>query len=154
MKHLGRKLLLPVAAVALAGGSFAFLASNTVADSHAGQGVGTIAGYDVSNIHYEYNATNQIDKHGNGDDSIYQVTFTLDQQASEANAVITSTATGDHASTSYTFGCTAPGAQGGVSDAPAGTVWTCVSASDAGGRNYVNYAPNTGAKYLTVSAAE
>jgi hypothetical protein len=36
---------------------FAFTASNTVADSKAGDGTGDVTGYDVSSVHYGLNTT-------------------------------------------------------------------------------------------------
>lgn len=46
-----------VAAAAIAGGAYAFTAANTVPNSTAGAGAGTVSGYTVSAIHYALNAT-------------------------------------------------------------------------------------------------
>src|SRR3954451_16512349 len=46
-----------VAALAIAGGAYAFTASNTVPTSNVGAGSGTVSGYTVTNIHYALNAT-------------------------------------------------------------------------------------------------
>jgi hypothetical protein len=46
-----------VSAVAIAGGAYAFTASNTVPTSNAGAGSGTVSGYTVTNLHYGLNAT-------------------------------------------------------------------------------------------------
>ena len=46
-----------VVAAALATGAYAFTATNTVPDSQAGSGSGTISGYTVSAIAYQLNTT-------------------------------------------------------------------------------------------------
>ena len=46
-----------VAAMAIAGGAYAFTAANTVPNSTAGAGAGTVSGYTVTNMHYALNAT-------------------------------------------------------------------------------------------------
>lgn len=58
-KLLGLKSLLgtAVAVVAVAGGSYAFTASNTAASTQAGQGTGTVSGYTVSSVGYTLNAS-------------------------------------------------------------------------------------------------
>jgi hypothetical protein len=48
--------LLPVLAIAAI--SYAFAAANTVPQTNAGDGEGTISGYTISNVHYTLNATN------------------------------------------------------------------------------------------------
>ncbi|MCL8207040.1 MAG: hypothetical protein K6V97_03060 [Actinomycetia bacterium] len=66
------KILAPVAMTVLLGGSaYAFMASNTVNNSSAGTGSGTISGYTVSNISYKLDGSN------NNPDGIDSVTFTL-----------------------------------------------------------------------------
>ncbi|MBX5466869.1 MAG: hypothetical protein K6U14_05165 [Firmicutes bacterium] len=68
---LGR-IAAPVAlAVALGGSAYAFMASNSVQESSAGVGSGTISGYNVSNITYTLSSAN-----GNPD-QITNVQFTL-----------------------------------------------------------------------------
>lgn len=52
MKRLPRRLALWGGAAAVAAGGFAFMASNTVSASGAGEGQGTVSGYTVSHIHY------------------------------------------------------------------------------------------------------
>ena len=52
-----RLLVAVVAAGAIAGGAYAFTASNTVPTSNVGAGSGTVSGYTVSNVHYALNAT-------------------------------------------------------------------------------------------------
>ncbi len=46
-----------LASMAIAGGAYAFTASNTVPNSTAGAGAGVVSGYTVSNLHYALNAT-------------------------------------------------------------------------------------------------
>ena len=50
-------MLAGVVAVAIAGGAYAFTASNTVPATTAGAGSGAVSGYTVTNIHYNLNAT-------------------------------------------------------------------------------------------------
>ena len=49
-----------VAAAAIAGGAYAFTASNTVPNSNVGAGSGTVSGYTVTNLHYALNATTPV----------------------------------------------------------------------------------------------
>lgn len=52
------RLVIAVAVAAILGtGAYAFTASNTVPNSTAGSGVGTVSGYTVSGVHYTLNAT-------------------------------------------------------------------------------------------------
>ena len=52
------RVVIAIAIAAILGtGAYAFTASNTVANSTAGSGVGTVSGYTVSGIHYSLNAT-------------------------------------------------------------------------------------------------
>jgi hypothetical protein len=44
-------------AVAIAGGAYAFTASNTVPATTAGAGAGAVSGYTVTNLHYSLDAT-------------------------------------------------------------------------------------------------
>lgn len=46
-----------VIALAVAGGAYAFTASNTVPATTAGSGAGVVSGYTVTNIHYSLNTT-------------------------------------------------------------------------------------------------
>lgn len=84
MKHLGRKLLLPVAAVALAGGSFAFLASNTLDASNAGSGEAAVNPYTVTDITYTID-TGHIGDYSENSANIATVSFALNQPAVLAN---------------------------------------------------------------------
>jgi hypothetical protein len=46
-----------VAAGSIAGGAYAFTASNTVPTSTVGAGAGTVSGYTVTNVHYTLDTT-------------------------------------------------------------------------------------------------
>jgi hypothetical protein len=46
-----------VASIAIAGGAYAFTASNTVPTSNAGAGSNTVSGYTVSSLHYALNSS-------------------------------------------------------------------------------------------------
>jgi hypothetical protein len=52
-----RFIVAGVAALSIAGGAYAFTASNTVPTSTAGAGVGAVSGYTVTNLHYTLNTT-------------------------------------------------------------------------------------------------
>ena len=97
MKRLtGRSRILGilVVAAALATGAYAFTATNTVPDSSAGSGSGTISGYTVISIAYQLNATTPSD--------IDAMTFTLNAAATTVKAKVVS------GSTTYTS-CTISG---------------------------------------------
>src|SRR3954453_11075119 len=68
-----------VASLAIAGGAYAFTASNTVPTSNVGAGSGAVSGYTVTNLHYGLNATTPS--------NFDSLTFTV-------NPAIPSTATG------------------------------------------------------------
>jgi hypothetical protein len=74
-----RFVVAAVAALSIAGGAYAFTAANTVPNSAAGAGVGTVSGYTVTNLHYGLNTTTPT--------SIDSLTFTV-------SPVIPSTGTG------------------------------------------------------------
>jgi hypothetical protein len=58
-----------VVAGIVAGGAYAFTASNTVPNSVAGSGTGTVSGYTISNVHYGLNATTPV--------NVDSLTFTI-----------------------------------------------------------------------------
>ena len=64
-----RYLLAAVAAAIVAPAAYAFTASNTVPNTNAGSGSGTISGYTVSNVAYTLNASNP--------QNVDQVAFTI-----------------------------------------------------------------------------
>jgi hypothetical protein len=84
---IGRSRILGalVVAVALGTGAYAFTATNTVPNSSAGSGSGTISGYTVSAVEYQLNATTPS--------NIDSVTFTLSANASTAKAKVVSGST-------------------------------------------------------------
>lgn len=55
-----RFLVVVVAALTIAGGAYAFTASNTVPASTAGAGSGAVSGYVITNVHYALNATTPL----------------------------------------------------------------------------------------------
>ena len=71
-------LLAAIAALAIAGGAYAFTASNTVPNTSAGAGSGTVSGYVVTNLHYNLNTTTP----GNVD----SLTFTISPVVLSASA--------------------------------------------------------------------
>ncbi len=87
-------MLVLLLAIAAAIAAYGFTATNTVPGSNAGDGQGTISGYDVSSIAYTLSASDPtlIDK----------VDFTLDQSAGDVKAKV------DASSTTYTD-CTVTG---------------------------------------------
>lgn len=74
-----RLLLVGGGAVVLATAGFAYMASNTVASSYAGEGSGTVSGYNVSAIHYT--TQDPPSPLGQGFVTITAVTFILTEQA-------------------------------------------------------------------------
>jgi hypothetical protein len=81
---MGRKAIVVLAAVAVAGGGYAFLASNSVSASLAGSGEAAISGYTVSNIHYTID-TGHIGDYNENAANVASVSFTLDNPAATAN---------------------------------------------------------------------
>lgn len=71
MKNKKRSSILlgAVIALAIAGGAYAFTASNTVPATTAGAGSGAVSGYTVTNLHYSLNATTPV--------NIDSLTFTI-----------------------------------------------------------------------------
>jgi hypothetical protein len=58
LKHrMTRFAIVAVAALVVAGGAYAFTASNTVPSSTAGAGAGAVSGYTVTGLHYALDAT-------------------------------------------------------------------------------------------------
>jgi hypothetical protein len=67
---VGRLATVALVSGAIVAGTYAFTAANTVPDTKAGDGQGTVTGYVLSSVHYNLNATNPA--------NIDSVTFTLD----------------------------------------------------------------------------
>ena len=91
MNRIMKRMALPVGAAIILGSSgFAFMASNTVPESFAGQGQATISGYVVSNISYDL----VTDLGHDGDvatSSIQWVNFTLNHKAKTVQAKVNDT---------------------------------------------------------------
>ena len=84
MRRLPRRLLLWGGAAAVASGGFAFMASNNVLVSSAGEGTNTVSGYQVSQQTY---TIDQNKMGGNAENAaVYGVTFTLTSLATTTNA--------------------------------------------------------------------
>lgn len=161
MKHLGRKLLLPVAAVALAGGSFAFLASNTLGANAAGEGQQAIAGYDVTNITYQTvygseatspydglctSSDNQYASSDNSDTCIKSVSFDLDKSATPSNVRAVINTQGSNFSHNHIYdSCTQNSTTG---------LWTCTTTALTNGKpDYAVYGQGITTNTLQVMAA-
>jgi hypothetical protein len=67
---VGRLATVALVSGAIVAGTYAFTAANTVPDTKAGDGQGTVTGYVLSSVHYNLNATTPA--------NIDSVTFTLD----------------------------------------------------------------------------
>jgi hypothetical protein len=67
---VGRFATVLVVSGAIVAGTYAFTAANTVPDTKAGDGSGTVTGYVLSSVHYNLNAGNPA--------NIDSVAFTLD----------------------------------------------------------------------------
>jgi hypothetical protein len=128
-----RRLVLLGGALAVAGGGFAFMASNTVDASNAGVGGGTISGYAVSDVSYAL-VTNPLTTGGT---YIQQVNFSLtpgnalasnvlawfeDGSGSFVSGYYTCTQTGGNATKSY-WNCQNPNVING-------TQWAATGAAD------------------------
>ncbi len=89
-------MLAGVVAVAIAGGAYAFTASNTVPATTAGAGSGAVSGYTVTNIHYNLNATTPA--------NIDSLTFTITPvvPSTSSGKVVISTQLSTGGPTNYT----------------------------------------------------
>ena len=77
-RHRRRYLLAGLLAMIVATVGFAFAATNTVAPSKAGDGSGTVSGYNVTNVSWDLNDTNP--------QFVDDVTFDLGAAAAEVKA--------------------------------------------------------------------
>ena len=121
---------------ALGGGTaWAFTASNTVGPTYAGEGVGTVSGFVVSNVHYQL--TQILNPTWGSNADISGVTFTLDHQAQSVGYALYdgSKAVGGGGSSPV---CTTSNS---------GWTWTCTASSNG-------YAPINQVTYLDVTAAQ
>jgi hypothetical protein len=93
-KNTVKIVFIAIIALSLSGFTYAFAAANTVPDTYAGDGQGTISGYVVSAIHYTLDATDPS--------KINTVDFTLDHAATLVKVKLVA------AGTTY-YGCTITG---------------------------------------------
>ena len=93
-KNTVKIVFIAIIALSLSGFTYAFAAANTVPDTYAGDGQGTISGYVVSAIHYTLDATDPS--------KINTVDFTLDHAATFVKVKLVA------AGTTY-YGCTITG---------------------------------------------
>jgi hypothetical protein len=84
MNRTLRKLMIPGVGVVLATSGFAFMASNSLAESHAGSGEAAISGYTVSDVSYTID-TGHIGAYNENAANIATVSFTLDHPAVASN---------------------------------------------------------------------
>lgn len=96
-----------VIALALSGFTYAFAAANTVPATYAGDGAGTISGYDITNVVYHLNGSNP----GNID----TVTFDLNNAATSVSIKLVAAGT-----TFYT--CSVSGGTSVTCNTPLATV--------------------------------
>ena len=126
MNRIIKRMAIPVGAAIILGSSgFAFMASNSVPTSYAGDGSGDIAGYTVSNVSY-----------GDNNDRIYSISFDLDNPAIHATAFVYNNDALSGTPVRYTCDRhnTAP------------LHWTCVAASESADSGWAD------AQYLRVIA--
>lgn len=100
------KFLIMLLILIFASAAFAFAASNTVPATRAGEGYSTTAGYTISAVVYNLNATTPS--------NIDSVTFTLNAAASSVKIRLVTTG-------SY-YSCAS-------TNAPANTAWSCNTTS-------------------------
>lgn len=159
MNRIVKRLAVPLSAAAVLGtAGFAYMASNTVPESYAGSGQGTVSGYTVGNINYQTSGLN-----------VDGVQFTLDQAAAPANvkAVLGDNGSGWRGGpAAYQSGgghsfynCSAVSggttyAVGTTADAPANSVWTCVAGFGNGATPQFTNFPIGALGSLTVSSAQ
>lgn len=151
MNRITKRLALPVVAAAVLGTSgYAFMASNTVPATFAGQGGHVISGSTVSNVHYllKDNGT-QSSSTGGTDMYISGVEFTIDhpmQQGQTVYATVASDNSGYGIATKYA-NCT-----GGTDSNGATSTYTCTLGSN--GNTSGSMQALRAANYLQVIAAQ
>lgn len=123
MNRTIKRIAVPVGAALILGSSgFAFMASNSVPTSYAGNGSGTIAGYNVSDVHYEL-VPDAFAPVVPGQESIQRVHFTLDHSATTVRAYVNDRMFADCAETAPDrWRCTPQHAGFGVLTADANTL--------------------------------
>jgi hypothetical protein len=90
MNRTLRMLMVPAVATVVGTTGFAFMASNTVPVTHAGEGRADISGYEVSDVTYGYgHRGGQNPTPGNnGAGAIRSVSFTLNHPATNVTAFV------------------------------------------------------------------
>ena len=138
MPRLARRLVLLGGIAILALGGFAYMASNSVGASYAGQGTGPISGYTVSNISYSNGlAALPTTKPGDSQNGITEVSFTLSPDNANFTAVDL-----------YNSGGTLVGGGGANNCTETTGTWTCnVTALDG-----TSPIPVTDVAYIDVEA--
>ena len=99
-------VIVAIVAAAIAGGVYAFTASNTVPNTTAGAGSGTVSGYTVSALHYNLNATTP----GNIDSLVFTITPAVPSTSSgkvDVQAALTTGGPSNYTCTTDTTGSTA-----------------------------------------------
>ena len=99
-------VIVSIVAAAIAGGVYAFTASNTVPNTTAGAGSGTVSGYTVSALHYNLNATTP----GNIDSLVFTITPAVPSTSSgkvDVQAALTTGGPSNYTCTTDTTGSTA-----------------------------------------------
>lgn len=104
-----KTLILVVVIIALSGFTFAYAAANTVNSSYAGDGVGTVSGYNVTNVVYNLNAINPA--------NIDSVSFTLNAAANLVKIrLVSASTTWYNCNTGTAITCTTAGATVAAAD--------------------------------------
>ena len=117
MNRTVKRLAIPIGVAAALGTSgFAYMASNTVSTSHAGQGSGSVAGYNVYDVHYPAAGLVALPttKPGDSQNGVTQVSF----KVSPDNA-------GFAAVDLYDSNGNLLGGGGASNCSESGGVWTC-----------------------------
>jgi hypothetical protein len=99
-------VIVSIVAAAIAGGVYAFTASNTVPNTTAGAGSGTVSGYTVSALHYNLDATTP----GNIDSLVFTITPAVPSTSSgkvDVQAALTTGGPSNYTCTTDTTGSTA-----------------------------------------------
>lgn len=132
-----KRMALPIGgAIVLGSAGFAFMATNGVPTTMAGEGTGQVVGYSVSNVHYELGYSGGV-----GANRIDAVSFDLNAPASAVDAFLSSDSKTD-VLREYRTCATSNG----------GTHWRCIPTGDApGSGSGANLDKSTN---LTVSAVQ
>lgn len=117
MNRIIKRLAVPLSAAAVLGtAGFAYMASNTVSPSNAGQGTGVVSGYNVTDVHYPAAGLVALgtSKPGDSQNGVTQVAFTVNPDNAGFTAVDVYDANG-----------TLLGGGGATNCSETSGVWTC-----------------------------